>query len=131
MKKYKLSQSVMFITLYIHLFKTLQKPKILVLKGIMEKLYPNSSVLDPRSRKPEVPVTSPCKGTGSLIEGENLEHGSLYSLGMYFVFHSSSKQEERKKKNFAFQLTIIEIFFKFNIQIFQIFEGICNPKPPP
>lgn len=98
MKKYKLSQSVMFITLYIHLFKTLQKPKILVLKGIMEKLYPNSSVLDPRSRKPEVPVTSPCKGTGSLIEGENLEHGSLYSLGMHFIFHSSSKQEERKKK---------------------------------
>ena len=105
MKKHKLTQSVMFITLYIHLFKILKKPKILVLKGIMKKLYPSSSVPGPRSRKPEVPVTSPCKGTGSLIEGENLEYGSLYSLGMYFIFHSSSKQE--KKKNFAFQLTII------------------------
>lgn len=91
----------------------------------MKKLYPSSSVPGPRSTKPEVPVTSPCKGTGSLIEGENLEYGSLYSLGMYFIFHSSSKQE---KKKLCFSVDNNSLNF---LQIHHVFEGICNSKPPP
>lgn len=127
MKKYKLTQSVTFITLYIHLFKTLKKPKILVLKGIMKKLYPSSSVPGPRSRKPEVPVTSPCKGTGSLINRRR-KSGIRFPIFFRNVFHISFKFKTGKKKKLCFSVDNNSLHF---LQIQHVFEGICNPKPPP
>lgn len=46
-------------------------------------------------------VYHPTGELGALIKVDNLEHGPPYSLGLYFIFHSSSKQEKKKTKNFA------------------------------
>lgn len=99
----------------------------MVLKGIMETLYPNSFVTGSSGRKrgsrpsgPELSILSSCKGVRYIIEGENPEHGFVYSLELHCTFPSSSnkkKNQQQKKTNcFAFQLTItVQIFFKFSM----------------